>query len=398
MTPTPLKTFLLEVLRRDAEMTFERYMALCLYHPEFGYYTQGQERTGVEGDYFTSSDLHPVFARLIARQAAEMWQVMGRPNPFTWVEMGAGRGLFASDFLGWSSGALPELFCALEYVAIEPGSRERQNIEARLSSAGVRNKARVVANLEELPTITGCFFSNELVDAFPVHVVTRTGGRLKEIYVTAEGDELREKTGPISDTAVAAYVARYAHNLEEGNRVEVNLHAPSWTKAVAEKLSQGFVLTIDYGDMANNLFTSDRPRGTLLAYHGHTVDENYFAAPGETDLTAHVNFTALIDAGKAAGLKFTGFTTQEKFLLALGEANQFADAYDLGQTELEMLGARLKLKRLISPEGMGNIFKVLVQQRGVSVFDLTGWKFERQESGFRRQERESSVPESPPSP
>ncbi len=373
------------MLRRSGAITFERYMALCLYHPEFGYYTQGRERTGVAGDYFTSSDLHPVFARLIARQAAEMWHAMGRPNPFTWVEMGAGRGLFASDFLGWSSGALPEFFAALEYVAVEPGLRQRQNIEARLASAGVKHKARVVADLEELPPVTGCFFSNELVDAFPVHVVTRTGGRLKEICVAAEGDALREKTGPISDTAVAAYVARYAHNLEEGNRVEVNLHAAAWVRTIAEKLSRGFVLTIDYGDMANNLFTPDRPRGTLLAYHGHTADEDYFTSPGETDLTAHVNFTALIDAGKTSGLKFTRFTTQEKFLLALGEANQFADAYDPGQTEMEMLSARLKLKRLISPEGMGNIFKVLVQQRGVSNFALTGWKFERQES-------EASIP------
>jgi SAM-dependent MidA family methyltransferase len=165
--------------------------------------------------------------------------------------------------------------------------------------------------------------------------------------------------------------------------MEVNLHAAAWVRTIAEKLSRGFVLAIDYGDMANNLFTPDRPRGTLLAYHGHTADEDYFTSPGETDLTAHVNFTALIDAGKTSGLKFTGFTTQEKFLLALGEANQFADAYDPGQTELQMLSARLKLKRLISPEGMGNIFKVLVQQRGVSNFVLTGWKFERQESVAR---------------
>ena len=141
------------------------------------------------------------------------------------------------------------------------------------------------------------------------------------------------------------------------------------------------MLTIDYGDMANRLFTPDRPRGTLLAYRGHTAAEDFFTAPGETDLTAHVNFSALIDAGKAEGLEFAGFTTQEKFLLALGEANQFADVYDPGQTELEMLQARLKLKRLISPEGMGNIFKVLVQQRGVPKAELTGWKFERQKSG-----------------
>jgi SAM-dependent MidA family methyltransferase len=374
---TPLKQLLLDTLRGAGPMTFERYMTLCLYHPEYGYYTQGRERTGAAGDYFTSSDLHPVFARLVARQAAEMWSAMGRPQPFTWVEMGAGRGLFASDFLTWSASALPEFTAALDYVAIEPGSQQRQRIAARLAGVRVGNKVRLLANLEELAPATGCFFSNELVDAFPVSVVTRTGGRLKEIYVIAEGDDLRERPGPISDPAVAAYVARYAHQLEEGHRMEVNRQAQAWMHAVAAKLTCGFVLTIDYGDMANRLFTPDRPRGTLLAYRGHTAAEDFFTAPGETDLTAHVNFSALIDAGIAAGLEFAGFTTQEKFLLALGEANQFADVYDPGQTELEMLDARLKLKRLISPEGMGNIFKVLAQQCRVPKAELTGWKFER---------------------
>jgi SAM-dependent MidA family methyltransferase len=377
LSHTPLKELLLDTLRRTGPMTFERYMALCLYHPEFGYYTQGRERTGVAGDYFTSSDLHPVFARLVARQAAEMWNAIGRPKPFTWVEMGAGRGVFAYDFLSWSTGALPEFAAALDYVAIEPGSPQRQRIEARLAGLGAKGKARLVANLEELQPVTGCFFSNELVDAFPVSVVTRMEGHLKEIYVIAEGDDLREKPGPISDPAVAAYVARYAPQLEEGHRVEVNRQAPAWIHAVAQKLTRGFVLTIDYGDVANRLFTLDRPRGTLLAYRGHTAGEDFFTTPGETDLTAHVNFSALIDAGKADGLQFAGFTTQERFLLALGEANQFADVYDRGQTDVEMLQARLKLKRLISPEGMGNIFKVLVQQRGVLKTGLTGLKFEQ---------------------
>jgi len=356
-------------------MTFERYMALCLYHPDFGYYTQGRVRTGVAGDYFTSSDLHPVFARLVARQAAEMWIAMGRPKPFTWVEMGAGRGVFASDFLRWSRSTLPEFAAALDYVAIEPGAKQRQGIEARLAAVGIEGKGRVLARLEDLAPSIGCFFSNELVDAFPVSVVTRREGRLKEIYVTAEGDDLGEKLGPISESAVAAYVARYAPALENGARVEVNRQALAWMQAVAVKLIAGFVLTVDYGDMANRLFAVDRSRGTLLAYHAHQATEDFFSAPGETDLTAHVNFSALIDAGKAAGLEFEGLTSQEKFLLALGEANQFADVYDPGQTELEMLQARAKLKRLISPEGMGNIFKVLVQRRGVSKVEITGLKF-----------------------
>jgi SAM-dependent MidA family methyltransferase len=358
-------------------MTFERYMGLCLYHPEFGYYTQGRERTGIAGDYFTSSDLHPVFARLVARQAAEMWDVLGRPNPFTWVEMGAGRGLFASDFLSWTQGALPDFAAALEYVAIEPGAAQRKSIAARLAAAGQEGRVRLLSSLEELASVTGCFFSNELVDAFPVSVITRTEGRLTEIYVDAEGDALSEKPGPISDSTVAAYVARYAPQLEEGHRMEVNRQAQVWIQAVAAKLTRGFVLTIDYGDMAHRLFTPDRPRGTLLAYRGHTVAEDFFTAPGETDLTAHVNFSALVDAGEAAGLEAAGFTTQEKFLLALGEANQFADVYDPGQTDTEKLNARLKLKRLIAPEGMGNIFKVLFQRRAVPPSELSGLKFER---------------------
>ena len=189
---TRLKELLLDTLRRNGPVTFERYMALCLYHPDFGYYIQGRERTGVAGDYFTSSDLHPVFARLVARQAAEMWNAMGRPRPFTWVEMGAGRGLFASDFLSWSAGALPQFFAALDYVAIEPGLAQRDRIEARVASVGGGTKVRLFANLDKLAPSTGCFFSNELVDAFPVNVVTRTGGHLKEIYVAAEGDGLRE--------------------------------------------------------------------------------------------------------------------------------------------------------------------------------------------------------------
>jgi SAM-dependent MidA family methyltransferase len=157
--------------------------------------------------------------------------------------------------------------------------------------------------------------------------------------------------------------------------MEANLTAVEWIRSVAAKLARGFVLTIDYGDLAQLLYTADRPRGTLLAYRGHVASEDFFASPGEQDLTAHVNFTALVDAGKEAGLSLTGFTSQERFLLALGEANQFADLYDPGQSEIERLDARLKLKRLIHPEGMGTIFKVLIQHKDVAAPQLSGLKF-----------------------
>jgi SAM-dependent MidA family methyltransferase len=377
---TPLRTYLLETLRRSGPMTFSRYMQHCLYHPEFGYYMQERERTGVQGDYFTSADLHPIFARLVARQAAEMWELLGRPVTFTWVEMGAGRGLLARDFLRFAAKTFSEFSAALDYVAIEPGQRRRENILARTAEEGLR--LRCCESLEELNALTGCFFSNELVDAFPVSVITRSGGKLKEIYVTAEGEALREKLGPISDSAVASALARYAAQLEEGSRVEVSLAAAQWIRAVADKLTRGFGLTIDYGDVAERLYTRSRPRGTLLAYRRHSTSEDFFAAPGEQDLTAHVNFSALIDAGREAGLEFTGMTTQEKFLIALGEETQFSDLYDEGQSEVERLDARLKLKRLIypgdadGPLGMGSIFRVLIQHCGIINPRLTGLKFE----------------------
>jgi len=369
---------MLDSVRRSGPMTFEQYMALCLYDPEHGYYMQGRERTGAKGDYFTSPDLHPIFARLIARQAGEMWEVLGRPPHFGWIEMGPGRGWFARDFLRWVRSARPEFFRALEYVAIEPGPRQRVLLRERLAEDELESKVRILENIAELEPQTGCFFSNELVDAFPVSVVTRVSGRLKEIYVTADGDELREKVGAISSTEVAAYVARYAKGIEEGHRVEVNLRAAQWIRTLAEKLARGFVFTIDYGDLAPNLFTPDRPQGTLMSYRQHVATEDLYSAPGEQDLTAHVNFSALIDAGREADLDLTGFTTQERFLLALGEESEFGDLYDPGQSETEQLQARLKLKRLINPEGMGTIFKVLIQHRGVASPRITGLKYQRE--------------------
>jgi SAM-dependent MidA family methyltransferase len=363
------------MLRRTGAITFEQYMALCLYHPEYGYYTQGRDRTGVEGDYFTSPDLHPIFARLVARQAAELWDMLGRPSPFSWVEMGAGRGLFAQDFLSWVKSVLPDFALALDYVVIEPGPRQCARLRERLAENGLAGAVRLLENLEQLTPITGCFFSNELVDAFPVAVLTRAGEHLREVYVAARGDELCEELGPIRNPATAAAVARYPNPLEEDCRVEVNLMASQWMRSVAEKLLRGFVITVDYGDLAKYLYIQDRPQGTLLAYHRHWPLEDLFSTPGQVDLTAHVNFSVLIDAGKDAGLEFTGFTSQQRFLLALGEANEFADLYEAGASEVENLKARLKLKRLIHPEGMGNVFKVLVQHRGIASPTLTGLKY-----------------------
>jgi len=376
--PTPLKAYLLKTLANSGPMTFERFMALCLYHPVHGYYMQRAERTGVAGDYFTSSDLHPVFARLVARQAAEMWEILDRPSRFTWVEMGAGRGLFARDFLDWVKLRRPEFDRALEYAVVEPGPAVQARLREKFAEAGLKDRIQIASTLEEVSPVTGCFFSNELADAFPVAVVTRFQGRLKEVYVQAEGEELVERLGPISNSAVAGAVARYAHEtLEEGNRMEVSLAAMQWIRSVGEKLARGFVITIDYGDLAERLYIPERSEGTLMAYHRHVAGGSLLAAPGEQDLTAHVNFSALIDAGREEGLEETGFTTQERFLMALGEENEFQDLCEPEAEVVSSLQARLQLKRLINPEGMGSLFNILIQHRGVSAPRLMGLKYQR---------------------
>ena len=377
-SPTPLEPLIFALVEKSGRIPFAEYMALCLYHADYGYYARGRARTGIGGDYFTSPDLHPVFARLIARQAAEMWEMLGKPPRFTWVEMGAGRGLFAEAFIHWIRDRRPDLFAALDYVVIEATPSAAAATMERLCSKELDQSVRAASAVDKLEPVAGCFFSNELVDAFPVAVVTRQQNRLREIYVTAEDGRLCETTGPITDSRIAAVMARYAPGLEESSRAEVSLGAARWIRAVGEKLVRGFVLTIDYGDLSTWLYSPARPRGTLLAYQGHTASEDFFASPGEQDLTAHVNFSLLIDEGRAVGLEMTGFTTQERFLMALGEGNQFADLEDAEATEAERLRAHLKLKTLISPEtpaGMGALFKVLIQHRGLNPPALTGLKY-----------------------
>jgi SAM-dependent MidA family methyltransferase len=354
------------------------------------------EQTGVRGDYFTSPDLHPIFARLIARQAAEIWEALGNPPNFAWVEMGPGRGWFARDFLDWAKKQRPDFADALRYVVVDPSPDRQKHLLERIVENGLGSgypgsrdpgrqlhhgpEVHVLPSLETLEPVVGCFFSNELVDAFPVSLVTRAGGRLREIYVTVEDGALREKLGSISDPPIAAAVARYARNLDEGHRVEVNMNAGRWIRSLAEKLVRGFVITIDYGDLAERLYRADRSQGTLMAYRNHMPSQDPYSAPGEQDLTAHVNFSALMDVGKEAGLELTGFTTQERFLLALGEKDSFADLYSESESEPERVTARLKLKRLIYPEGMGNIFKVLILHRGVSTLHLTGLRYMRSQA------------------
>jgi SAM-dependent MidA family methyltransferase len=366
---TPLAELLADRIRRYGPLTFADYMRECLYHPVHGYYSKAESTRFA--DYYTSVDLHPIFGRLLARQFAEMWEHLGRPAEFTLVEAGAGVGRLADQILSFCESKLPDFYGALRYVAIERSAARREQAATRSKRHGATGHFAVSV---EIPAriFTGCLFSNELLDALPIHRVAMDGGTLKEILVGFSDNHFMDFVAPLTTCAIFEYFAAQSVILHEGQHAEAGLEACDWITEVGRRMERGYVLTIDYGHHAAELFDDRHMRGTLLAYQNHRVSEDFYAAPGGQDLTAHVNFTALESWGNRAGLDTAGLTSQTNFLLALGRGNEFADLYDDSQSETERVQARLQLKTLIHPEGMGERFQVLIQQKGVSETRLTG--------------------------
>jgi SAM-dependent MidA family methyltransferase len=300
-----------------------------------------------------------------------MWENLGRPAEFTLVEAGAGVGRFAAHVLDFCEAKLQAFYDVLRYAAVERSAsrREQATIQAKRHAA-----AGHFAASAEVPAhiAAGCFFSNELVDALPAHRVVMDGGAMKEIFVGFRDGHFIDVLEPLSTCAISEYFAAQGIALREGQHAEVGLEACDWISEIGRRLEGGYVLTIDYGHPAAELFDERHMRGTLLAYQNHRASEEFYCSPGEQDLTAHVNFTALESWGKRSGLEKAGFTSQTAFLLALGRGNEFADLYGEGQTEAERTKARLQLKTLIYPEGMGERFQVLVQRKGDVSGRLTG--------------------------
>ena len=364
-----LSEILAERIRTGGPITFAEFMRECLYHPAHGYYSRTNTRRF--GDYYTSVDVHPIFGRLLARQFAEMWELLGSPRPFVVAESGAGAGRLAAQILNFSARALPEFYAALEYVAVERSNARRAEHAARLATHALAGRFSSVAEIPRAIS-AGCIFSNELLDALPAHRVVVERGALREIYVGFEGAQFAELIREPSMPALERYFHEQGITLEEGQQAEACFEACDWIECAGRALERGFVLTIDYGHEARALYGEHHNRGTLLAYRDHTVTENLLDALGEQDLTSHVNFTALDLWGGRAGLIRTGLVTQSQFLVALGRGNEFADLYEPGQTETEKLRARLLLKNLIHPEGLGEKFQVLIQHKGIAAPRLTG--------------------------
>jgi SAM-dependent MidA family methyltransferase len=363
-----LKQWILSRIEEKGPVPFSQFMEWCLYHPRYGYYSAEGIRIGKEGDYYTGPCVHPLFGGMVAKQLSQMAAILGEED-FDVVEMGGGRGFLCQDILDWAKKKAPHFFKGLRYFLVETSPSLLKEQKERLHPYEEEGKIQwmdPVTFEKGKDRITGCILSNELVDAFPVHRVVFDNGQLKEIYVTRHNGQLIEAMGKLSDPGLLPYFESMSITLQEGQRAEVNLRALDWMERVERFLEKGFVLTIDYGYLAEELYAPLRRNGTLLCYHQHQISENPYEHLGEQDITSHVNFTGLIKKGEEVGLRFTGFVSQYRFLIALGILWEM-ESLNKEVSELDGLRLRLSLMHLIEPEaGMGEIFKVLIQHKGIS--------------------------------
>ena len=377
-------------------------MQICLYDPSHGYYAAHAGQFGKAGDFYTSSDVHAVFGRLLARQFDEIWQALDRPPKIEILELGPGRGLFARDVLDWSRKKFPDCFAALTYTLQETSPvlrtklqetlrdhldagkaavpEERSNVAQRFS-AGTRDQDDQVPEgrptgpcrtlAPETPLIV---FANEFFDALPVEIIGTSG----KLHLALENNRLHETwLPPLAEEL--EFLDRYGVHPEAGERIEVPIVAQDCMRKIARATERGSlaITVIDYGYTRNQQLAG-RHRGTLMAYRHHSASSDPYQAPGEQDLTAHVNFTALAAACEQEGMQVEKLRTQSQFLMGIGEKNQFADAFEDCRLPQERAKVALQLKHLVTPVGMGETFQVLMASRAINpkkIAALSGLSF-----------------------
>lgn len=378
---TQLVQKIMNEINELGHIPFARFMELALYDPEFGYYmVESQQHDSVSvkvgqigflgGDFYTAPYLHPLLAKALARQIAEVDEILGYPDEFAVLEMGCGEGLLARDILKSCMGTNPSLFGRLHYIMIDRSpamvKKQRGCLDLLLNDG-----ARISweNSLEALgrDAMCGVVLSNELVDAFPVHRVRMQESVLQEMHVTHQDGQFVEYWASPPSAGINEWFETVGVPLPEGSVTEVNLEGTTWMTEVGRVLKKGVVLTIDYGHTAADYFAPERKEGCLRCHYQHTVNQNPFQHVGLQDMTAHVNFTSLARAGETAGLLVSGFTDLMHLLMGLGIEEMVSD----GDPEAPTTRAAMELLR---PNGMGRTFKVLVQHKGLPHPSLSALK------------------------
>jgi SAM-dependent MidA family methyltransferase len=367
---------LIEIIRAEVQkngaIPFARFMELALYCPNYGFYEREKDNIGRSGDFYTSVSAGPLFGQMLAFQFAEWRDELPIADcRLRIVEAGAHDGKLAKDILLWLRERRPKIFDALEYCIVEPSARRREWQKETL--AKFENTIRWVSDVSDLENrqsaignrqIFTIIFSNELLDAFPVH---RLGWDAKnkmwfEWGVTLDCEKLRWAKLPF--TARTSHFSLLTSKelldvLPDGFTTEISPAAENWWRAAAENLPRGKLLTFDYGLAAEEFFHPERGRGTLRAYQRHRVSDELLANPGEQDITGHVNFTSIQRVGESAGLKTDAIVSQAKFLTQVAEkiwkAPEKFGPWPAAHTR--------QFQTLTHPEHLGRSFRVLIQTR-----------------------------------
>lgn len=339
-------------------------MRAALYDPAGGYYQRSDlERWGREGDYRTSPERSALFAATFARYFAKLYDELKKPEQWSIVECGAGDGSFAAGVLRTLSERFPNVFAATRYVVYELSDDALRRARERLAEFGAR--VEFYSELELVSAPCGIYFSNELLDAFPVHRVVKNRDGFAELYVTldAEGSFVWS-TGALSDERLEDYFRAHSLELADGQIIEINLGIDDWLAQVAGKLDEGFLITVDYGEEARELYNSARrPHGSLRGFLRHSFVDDVLAQPGECDLTTTINWTQIKSTGERLGFKVIEFASQDKFLLNAGLLEELESRLETAPTDAEKLTLSTSAREMILPGGMASSFQVLVHKK-----------------------------------
>ena len=370
--------FIRETILRKGPVTFAWFMEQALYHPQHGYYSSGRAAVGRRGDYFTSVSVGPVFGRLLAAQFAEMWELLGRPARFTVVEQGAHDGEFVKDVLTAARDTDPQFFEAIDYAIVEPfpvwQTRQEEKLVEFACKVGWQN------SVAHLASFRGVHFSNELIDALPVHLVRWTGSEWLERHVSTVDEKLTLEDLPISNERLRDELGDIPPQLPAGYELEAGLAALDWIRTLAPKLAAGWILAVDYGYTRDELYAPSRCCGTIRCRAKHQVLSSPLLHIGEADITAHVDWTRLAEQAKACGLTLQGLADQHHFITGLLASDMIG-----GLLTCDEAKTKRAVQTLLHPGFLGMRFQFLALAKNVPPSaQLSGMRFSRQISGSAR--------------
>ncbi len=335
-------------------ITYQEYIDLALYDPQYGYYMKNKEKIGSKGDFITSMNYSDIMGKMMAKWFEK--QIEKNSLPPVFCEIGAGNGRFAKAFMEeWYSRPRAEL----TYFIIE-----KSPYHLRLQKEQFVNdwNVKYAKNVEELEEFSGVIFSNELFDAFPVHVIENKNGQLYEIMVSIENDRLVEKKVPLSNEAIIQFIREYDIDISNGQRMEISLDMEEMVSAISSILTQGFLVTIDYGYSHEEWQEPVRKDGSLRGYYKHKLVKDVLTHPGEMDITSHIHWDALEGTGEKYGLRKIKRWRQHEFLLSIGILEQLENHVDPNPFS-EVNKRNRAIRSLIMPQGISDSFHVLLQQK-----------------------------------